>query len=94
MNQKSHRFEFVRGAHKMPRRKIIHIKGIMHQNPIPTAVRIDNMVFTSAVIGSDPRTGKMPDLVSIEVANIFYYLHEIMNHYFNLPVKVRNVRLR
>ncbi|MCY8233105.1 RidA family protein [Priestia endophytica] len=62
----------------MAKRQVLHVKGSNHQNPIPTAVKIGNMVYTSAIIGSDPETGKMPESVEEEVANLFHYMREIM----------------
>ena len=62
----------------MAKREVIHVEGTGHQNPIPTAVKIGNMVYTSALIGSDPATGEMPERVEDEVANLFYYMKKIM----------------
>ncbi|MED4072868.1 RidA family protein [Priestia endophytica] len=62
----------------MAKRKVLHVKGSNHQNPIPTAVKIGNMVYTSAIIGSDPETGQMPESVEEEVANLFHYMREVM----------------
>jgi 2-iminobutanoate/2-iminopropanoate deaminase len=68
----------LKGSVEMARREVLHVKGSNHQNPIPTAVKIGNMVYTSAIIGSDPETGEMPENVEQEVANLFYYMREIM----------------
>jgi 2-iminobutanoate/2-iminopropanoate deaminase len=62
----------------MAKREVLHIKGSHHQNPIPTAVKIGNMVYTSAIIGSDPDTGEIPENVQEEVSNLFHYIREIM----------------
>ncbi|QSO51339.1 RidA family protein [Alicyclobacillus curvatus] len=62
----------------MAKRQVLHVKGSNHQNPIPTAVKIGNMVYTSAIIGSNPETGEMPLAVEEEVANLFHYMQEIM----------------
>ncbi|TWT01802.1 RidA family protein [Planomicrobium sp. CPCC 101079] len=62
----------------MAKRIVLHVKGSNHQNPIPTAVKIGNMVYTSAIIGSDPETGEVPEKVEEEVANLFHYLKEIV----------------
>lgn len=62
----------------MAKREVLQVQGSHHQNPIPTAVKIGNMVYTSAIIGSDPATGAMPESVQEEVANLFHYLREIM----------------
>lgn len=62
----------------MAKREVLHVKGSNHQNPIPTAVKIGNMVYTSAIIGSDPEKGELPENVEEEVANLFHYMREIM----------------
>jgi 2-iminobutanoate/2-iminopropanoate deaminase len=62
----------------MAKREVLHVKGSNHQNPIPTAVKIGNMVYTSAIIGSDPEKGELPESVEDEVANLFHYMREIM----------------
>ncbi|EPZ52842.1 RidA family protein [Alicyclobacillus acidoterrestris] len=62
----------------MAKREVLHVRGSNHQNPIPTAIKIGNMVYTSAIIGSDPETGEMPETVEEEVANLFRYMREIM----------------
>ena len=59
-------------------RQVLHVKGSQHKKPIPTAVKIGNMVYTSAIIGSDPDTGEIPADVQDEVKNIFHYMEEIM----------------
>ncbi|WP_153733145.1 RidA family protein [Sporosarcina obsidiansis] len=62
----------------MAKREVLRIRGSEHQNPIPTAVKVGNMVYTSALIGSNPETGEMPDSVEEEISNLFHYMHEIM----------------
>ena len=62
----------------MAKREVLHIKGSKHDNPIPVAVKIGNMVYTSAIIGSDPETGIVPDDIDQEIRNLFHYLEEIM----------------
>jgi 2-iminobutanoate/2-iminopropanoate deaminase len=43
------------------KRQVIHLPGVEHKAPIPAGVRIGNMVFSSAISGRDPATGKYPD---------------------------------
>lgn len=62
----------------MAKREVIHIEGSEHENPIPTAVKVGNMVYTSALIGSDPKTGEIPEDVDQEIFNLFFYIEEIM----------------
>ena len=46
----------------MSKRQIIEGSGLpKHPQPFPTAVKVGNMVFTSAIGGHDPETGKVPD---------------------------------
>ena len=62
----------------MTKRQVIQINGSAHENPIPTAVKIGNMVYTSALMGTDPSSGQMPETVEEEVAQLFTYIIEIM----------------
>ena len=45
----------------MGKRQVIHVPGVGHKAPIPAAVRIGNLVFSSAIGGRDPETGQYPD---------------------------------
>ena len=62
----------------LAKREVLQIQGSKHDNPIPAAVKIGNMVYTSAIIGSDPHTGEVPNDVDEEIRNLFKYLEEIM----------------
>ncbi|KYG90965.1 MULTISPECIES: RidA family protein [Metasolibacillus] len=62
----------------MAKREVLHISGSRHDNPIPVAVRVGNMVYSSAIIGSDPETGIVPEDIDEEIRNLFHYLREIM----------------
>lgn len=62
----------------MTKRLVIQINGSAHENPIQTAVKIGNMVYTSALMGTDPSSGQMPETVEEEVAQLFTYILEIM----------------
>lgn len=45
----------------MPRRRSIEIEGVQHGAPIPMGSRIDNIVYSSAILGIDPETGELAD---------------------------------
>lgn len=45
----------------MGKRQVIHLEGLEHKAPIPAAVRIGDMLFSSAIGGRDPETGRYPD---------------------------------
>jgi 2-iminobutanoate/2-iminopropanoate deaminase len=56
----------------MAKREILHIPGAPgHRNPIPQAVRIGGFVFSSAIIGTDPATGELPDDPEKQAWNTF-----------------------
>jgi 2-iminobutanoate/2-iminopropanoate deaminase len=38
----------------------LHLPGIRHSAPIPLGARVGNMIFSSAIMGSDPATGTWP----------------------------------
>src|SRR5215212_9590749 len=42
-------------------RQVIHVPGAGHKAPIPAAVRIGTMLFSSAIGGRDPETGQYSD---------------------------------
>lgn len=63
----------------MPERQIISGSGLpKHPQPFPTAVRLGNMVFSSAIGGQDPVTGKAPDAPEAQIANAFAHLQTVM----------------
>lgn len=43
----------------------------LHRQPIPTVVRIDNMIFSGAISGMDRTTGETPKDLDTEIANAF-----------------------
>ena len=42
------------------RRHVLEVPGIEHSAPIPMGCRINNMVFSSGIMGKDPETGELP----------------------------------
>ena len=62
----------------MSKRKSFDVEGLGHANPIPAVSRIGNLVATGGVSGTDTRTGKMPEDVSAQCANMFANLRKIL----------------
>ena len=62
----------------MGKRKSFDVEGLGHANPIPAVSRIGNLVATGGVSGTDTRTGKMPEDVSAQCANMFANLRKIL----------------
>jgi 2-iminobutanoate/2-iminopropanoate deaminase len=42
------------------KRKSLEIPGVRHNAPIPMGCRVGNVLHSSAVMGADPATGKLP----------------------------------
>jgi len=62
----------------MAKRKSIEIKGFTHQNPIPNATRIGNILVSGVIVGFDPGTRNMPADLDAQLANMFAHVKEIV----------------
>ena len=86
----------------MSRRKVIEAADLPHHtNPIPTAVRLGNMVFSSALFGQDPRSHQLPDDPDAQVTNAFRAVRRVMeeaggtvNDIGKMTVFLRDMQLR
>ena len=58
----------------MAKRKSINWAGFKHENPIPNASMIGNLMMSSIMSGRDPDTGTMPPDAEAQIANIFKHL--------------------
>jgi 2-iminobutanoate/2-iminopropanoate deaminase len=64
----------------MGKRQVIEGEGLVrHRNPIPTAVRIGQFVFSSAIGGQDPATGATPADPAEQVAQAFRNLRAVLD---------------
>ena len=62
----------------MAKRKSINYPGFKHENPIPNASRIGNIVMSSVIGGTNPGTRELPPTLEQQVANVFGYIrHDI-----------------
>jgi len=60
------------------RRRSIDIEGVAHTAPIPMGSRIDNVVYSSAIMGADPATGDIPDDGAEQVRYAFVNLRRFL----------------
>ncbi|HKJ75485.1 MAG TPA: RidA family protein [Alphaproteobacteria bacterium] len=60
------------------KRRSIDIPGFGHKNPIPAASVKGNLVMSGAIGGMDPKTGKLPQSVAEQCANMFGHVRAIM----------------
>jgi 2-iminobutanoate/2-iminopropanoate deaminase len=62
----------------MAKRKSINIAGFTHQNPIPNATRIGNLLMSGVIVGLDPGTRNMPADLDRQLTNLFAHVKEIV----------------
>jgi 2-iminobutanoate/2-iminopropanoate deaminase len=62
----------------MSKRKSFNVDGLGHANPIPAVSRIGNTVATGGVSGTDTSTGKIPEEVAAQCAQMFQNLRAIL----------------
>ena len=55
----------------MAKRQSINSPVARHENPIPNACRIGNIVMSSVIGGANPGTREMPAALEQQVANVF-----------------------
>lgn len=61
------------------KRRVAHVKGgRLHANPIPEAVRVGNVIYSSAVSGVDPQTMKAPDDLEAQTRLCFAHMKELL----------------
>lgn len=61
------------------RRRTIEIPGVHHNAPIPMGARVDNVVYSSAIMGADPDTGVVPDDGLAQVRFAFVNLRRFLD---------------
>ena len=65
----------------MGRRTIIDVPGVAHGTmPIPMAVKIGNMVYSSGIHGMDPATGTIPQDPAAQVKLVFQHMRTIVEN--------------
>ncbi len=63
----------------MGKRQVLEGEGLPHhQNPIPTAVRIGQFLFSSAIPGQDPATGELPTDPEAQVVFAFENVRRVL----------------
>lgn len=62
----------------MTARRAYHLPTFTHANPIPTASRVGPLLQSGVLTGRDPETGRMPDALEDQVANVFAHIAALM----------------
>lgn len=60
------------------RRVSIEVPGFEHDNPIPAACRVGPFLMSSAISGKEPYTGKMPDTIEAQCANMWATVRRLL----------------
>ena len=58
----------------MAKRQSVNFPGFAHQNPIPNASRIGNLMMSSVISGVDPGTRNLPPALAGQVTNLFTHI--------------------
>ena len=58
----------------MARRQSVNAPRARHENPIPNASRIGNIVMSSVIGGANPGTRELPPSLEAQVANVFAHI--------------------
>ena len=62
----------------MDKRRSINVAGASHTNPIPSASRKGPFLVTGAISGTDPATGKVPEDLDRQCAQMFANVRRVM----------------
>jgi|SRR5476649_76550 2-iminobutanoate/2-iminopropanoate deaminase len=62
----------------MTKRQSINGQRPRHENPIPNACRIGNIVMSSVIAGTNPGSRQLPDTLEQQIANVFSHIrHDV-----------------
>jgi len=62
----------------MPKRQSINGNRPRHENPIPNASRVGNLIMSSVIAGTNPGTRELPPSLEQQIANVFAHIrHDI-----------------
>jgi 2-iminobutanoate/2-iminopropanoate deaminase len=62
----------------MKKRQSINGSRARHENPIPNACRIANIIMSSVIGGSNPGTRELPPTLEAQIANLFGHIrHDV-----------------
>jgi 2-iminobutanoate/2-iminopropanoate deaminase len=73
------------------RRQLLNIPGIAHGNPIPMAVKIGNLLFTSRILPADPATGNNGDGPEAQATLAFRNMRTLLDMAGATPAQVSQV---
>lgn len=75
------------------RRQVIEVAGLEHKTPIPTGVRLGNLIFTSALTGRNIETGRYPESVEEQASRAFAKLRMFLDEAGATTEDIAHVRV-
>ncbi len=63
---------------RIPKRRILGVPGVEHQAPIPQAVELAGLVYSSAISGQDPATGELPADPAQQAELVFQHVRALL----------------
>jgi enamine deaminase RidA (YjgF/YER057c/UK114 family) len=75
------------------KRESIELPGVEHTNPIPAACRVGSFLMTSGVSGKDPNTGKFPDGIEAQCAQMFTNVRQLLSLAGGTPEQVIKINV-
>lgn len=63
----------------MSNRRSIEVAGLEHVNPIPNASRVGPFLVSGGIFGKDPGTGKVPEGMEAQCAQMFANVRTILS---------------
>jgi len=69
-------------------RRSINVAGFGHQNPIPVASRIGNLLMSSVISGRDPVSGTLPASLEDQCAEMFRVVRRIVDAAGGTPADI------
>lgn len=76
-----------------PRRRIKAANIPEHANPFPAAVKVGNIVFSSALGGEDPETHELPADKDAQIRNVFRTVRNVLEAAGGTPADIGKVTI-
>ena len=77
----------------MAKRQVLEIPGISHAAPIPMAVKMGNLLFSSAIMGEDPETNSLPPEPERQAELVFSNIRTLLTNAGGTPDNIARMTI-
>lgn len=77
----------------MAKRQVLEIPGISHAAPIPMAVKMGNLLFSSAIMGEDPETHSLPPEPERQAELVFSNIRTLLDKAGGTPDNIARMTI-